>query len=89
MKDLGYILKILFIEKKDIVYSIICGFIAGITAVSLFAASGYMISKSALTSSIYTLLILVVSIKILGMISAIKSLWRALFFSSWDIYDVE
>ena len=72
MKDLGYIIKILFIEKKDIVYSIICGFIAGITAVSLFAASGYLISKSALTSSIYTLMILVASVKILGMISAIS-----------------
>ena len=72
MKDLGYILKILFIEKKDIVFSIICGFIAGITAVILFAASGYMISKSALTSSISTLLILAVSIKLLGMISAIS-----------------
>ena len=72
MKDLGYILKLLLIEKKDIVFSIICGFIAGITAVILFAASGYMISKSALTSSISTLLILAVSIKLLGMISAIS-----------------
>ena len=72
MKDLRDILKLLFIEKKDIVLSIICGFIAGITAVILFAASGYMISKSALTSSISTLLILAVSIKLLGMISAIS-----------------
>ena len=72
MKDLKHILKILLLEKKDIVYSIICGFIAGITAVILFAASGYLISKAALTLSISTMLILAVSIKLLGMISAIS-----------------
>ena len=72
MKDLGSIIKILFIEKKDIVYSIICGFIAGITAVILFATSGYLISKSALTPPIYTLVILTAAIKLLGMISAIS-----------------
>lgn len=72
MKDLRDILKILLIEKKDIVYSIICGFIAAITSVILFAASGYLISKAALTLSISTMLILAVSIKLLGMISAIS-----------------
>ena len=46
MKDLKHFLKILLPRKKDIVYSIICGFIAGITAVILFAASGYLISKA-------------------------------------------
>ena len=72
MKDLGFMIKILLIEKKDIFYSIICGFIAGITAVSLFASSGYLISKAALTPPIYTLMLLVASIKLLGIISALS-----------------
>ena len=79
MKDLKHILKILLLEKKDIVYSIICGFIAGITAVILFAASGYLISKAALTLSISTMLILAVSIKLLGMISAISRYGKRYF----------
>lgn len=72
MNNLGFVIKILFVEKKDIFYSIVCGFIAGITAVSLFASSGYLISKAALTPSIYTLMIIVVSVKILGIISALS-----------------
>ena len=72
MNNLGFVIKILFVEKKDIFFSIICGFISGITAVSLFASSGYLISKAALTPSIYTLMIIVVSVKILGIISALS-----------------
>ena len=72
MKDLGFVIKILLVEKKDIFYSIVCGFISGITAVSLFASSGYLISKAALTPSIYTLMIIVVSVKLLGIISALS-----------------
>src|SRR5699024_10685428 len=72
MKDLKLIIKIMFVEKKDIVISILCGFLAGITAVGLFALSGYLISKSALTPPIYTLIILTSSVKILGIISALS-----------------
>jgi len=72
LNNLGFVIKILFVEKKDIFYSILCGFISGITAVSLFASSGYLISKAALTPSIYTLMIIVVSVKILGIISALS-----------------
>ncbi|WP_050182636.1 thiol reductant ABC exporter subunit CydC [Domibacillus robiginosus] len=72
MKNLGFVIKILLIEKKDIFYSIICGFISGITAVSLFASSGYLISKAALAPPIYTLMLLVASIKLLGIISAVS-----------------
>lgn len=72
MKDLLSIVKVMFVEKKDIVISIICGFIAGITAVGLFALSGYLISKAALAPPIYTLIILTSSVKILGLISALS-----------------
>ncbi|WP_156288723.1 thiol reductant ABC exporter subunit CydC [Oceanobacillus salinisoli] len=72
MKDLGTIVKIMFREKRDIYLSVLCGFIAGITAVGLFASSGYLISKSAFAPPIYTLMILVASVKLLGIISAVS-----------------
>lgn len=72
MRDLLMVIKVTFIEKRDIVLSIIFGFIAGISAIGLFALSGYLIAKSALTPPIYTLMILVSSVKLLGIISAIS-----------------
>lgn len=79
MKDLGMIIKILLMEKKDTVLSIVFGFIAGVTAVALFSASGYLISKSALTPPLYTLMILVASVKLLGIISALSRYGERIF----------
>lgn len=70
MRDLRTIIKLLFKEKKDIVLSILFGFIGGITAVGLFSASGYLISKAALAPPIYTLMVLVATVKLFGIISA-------------------
>lgn len=70
MKELRGVIHILLLEKKDIILSIICGFIAGITAVGLFSASGYLISQAALAPPIYTLLVLVATVKMFGIISA-------------------
>lgn len=72
MKDLFAIMKVMFVEKKDIALSVLCGFIAGITAIGLFSLSGYLISKSALQPPLYTLMILVASVKLLGIISALS-----------------
>ncbi|MHA6251696.1 thiol reductant ABC exporter subunit CydC [Oceanobacillus sp. CAU 1775] len=72
MKDLRIVIRILLVEKKDIYLSIICGFIAGITAVALFSASGYLISQAALAPPIYTLMVIVASVKMLGIISALS-----------------
>lgn len=72
MKDIQFVLKMMLKEKKDILFSVVFGFIAGITAVSLFAASGYLISKAAFAPPIYTLMILVASVKLLGITSAVS-----------------
>ncbi|WP_085991410.1 thiol reductant ABC exporter subunit CydC [Oceanobacillus senegalensis] len=72
MRDLAIVMRVLLMEKKDILLSILFGFIAGITAVGLFSSSGYLISKSALAPPIYTLIILVSVVKLLGIISAIS-----------------
>ncbi|MFC5467009.1 thiol reductant ABC exporter subunit CydC [Lederbergia graminis] len=73
------IIKVLLQEKKDIYLSILCGFIAGITAVALFSASGYLISKAALVPPIYTLMIIVASVKLLGIISALSRYGERLY----------
>ncbi|MGJ9459232.1 thiol reductant ABC exporter subunit CydC [Oceanobacillus sp. CF4.6] len=72
MKGLKSVILVLLKEKKDIVLSIICGFIAGITAVGLFSSSGYLISQAALAPPIYTLMVLVAVVKLLGIISALS-----------------
>jgi len=64
------IIKLMLMEKKDINIAVICGFIAGISSVGLFAASGYLISKSALIPPFYTLIILTSTVKLLGLIKA-------------------
>lgn len=70
MKDLLFITKLTLTEKKDLFLSILFGFITGIATVSLFASSGYLISKAALTPPIYTLTVFIACIKLLGFISA-------------------
>ncbi|MFD1415537.1 thiol reductant ABC exporter subunit CydC [Oceanobacillus jeddahense] len=72
MKDISLVLKMMLKEKKDILISVFFGFLAGITAVSLFAASGYLISQAAFAPPIYTLMILVASVKLLGITSAVS-----------------
>ncbi|MFS0752339.1 thiol reductant ABC exporter subunit CydC [Oceanobacillus sp. 1P07AA] len=72
MQELKLIMKMTMKEKKDVLLSILFGFLAGVTAVSLFASSGYLISKAALTPPIYTLMIIVAMVKMLGITSALS-----------------
>src|SRR5699024_7614224 len=58
-------------EKKDVLLSILAGFIAGIAAVGLFSASGYLISKAALKPPLYALIILTSTVKLLGFTRAL------------------
>ncbi|MFC3041737.1 thiol reductant ABC exporter subunit CydC [Virgibacillus xinjiangensis] len=71
MSDLLKVTKLMFMEKKDIIISILAGFIAGIAAVGLFAASGYLISKAALAPPLYALIVLTSTVKLLGFVRAI------------------
>lgn len=70
MKDLALVVKLTVMEKKDIFLSMIFGFVTGIAAVGLFAASGYLISKAALAPPLYALIVLTASVKMLGFIRA-------------------
>ncbi|MCP3031738.1 thiol reductant ABC exporter subunit CydC [Halobacillus sp. A1] len=70
MKDLGIVLKLVMIERKDILLSIFFGFLAGITAVGLFASSGYLISRAALIPPLYALTVIIAVLKMFGFIRA-------------------
>ncbi|WP_141501094.1 thiol reductant ABC exporter subunit CydC [Paenibacillus luteus] len=70
MNERSILTQTLFQEKKDIAWAIIGGFVAGIGGVSLFAASGYMISQTVFSPPLYTLIILTSLVKILGLIRA-------------------
>ncbi|WP_026830553.1 MULTISPECIES: thiol reductant ABC exporter subunit CydC [Exiguobacterium] len=59
MKELMGIFRLMLHQKRDIVFSIVFGVLAGVTAVGLFAASGFLISKAALLPPIQTLAVLI------------------------------
>lgn len=57
-------------ERKEALLAVGLGAVSGLTAVALFAQSGYMISKAALAPPFYTILILTAFLKLFG---AVKS----------------
>ncbi|ARI79045.1 thiol reductant ABC exporter subunit CydC [Halobacillus mangrovi] len=71
MKDLGAVIKIIVMEKKDIYLSVLFGFLAGISAVGLFASSGYLISRAALLPPLYALTVLIAFLKLFGFVRAL------------------
>lgn len=70
-------LKIKF--DKDFYLSIVIGVFGMLTALGMFALSGYMISKSALGTPLYALMILIVSIKLFGFVRAITRYFERLY----------
>lgn len=70
MSSLWTITKWMMREKKDIILSIFFGYAAGLAAVALFAASGYLVSRAGLVPPLYALMIPVVLIKLFGVIRA-------------------
>ncbi|MGM0875251.1 MAG: thiol reductant ABC exporter subunit CydC [Bacillota bacterium] len=72
MRDLAYVIKLMMQEKRDIFFSIIFGFLAGISAVGLFASSGYLISKSALVPPLYALTVMIALLKLFSFSRALS-----------------
>jgi len=70
MKELAILTKAMIQERKDIAIAIVGGFIAGIAGVSLFSASGYLISQTVFAPPLYTLIVLTSLVKILGLLRA-------------------
>ncbi|MFD1887629.1 thiol reductant ABC exporter subunit CydC [Paenibacillus wenxiniae] len=70
MSELTIFARAMLQERKDILISIIAGFIAGIAGVTLFSLSGYLISKTVFLPPLYTLILLAASVKLLGLVRA-------------------
>lgn len=70
MNDLAIMSKAMLQERKDIIFSILGGFIAGVAGVALFSASGYMISQTVFAPPLYTLIIITSMVKLLGLLRA-------------------
>lgn len=70
MKELAVLSKAMLQERKDILLSILCGFIAGTAGVALFSASGYLISQTVFAPPLYTLIVLTSMVKLLGFLRA-------------------
>lgn len=72
MKDLVTVIKLMMVEKKDILFSVILGFLTGIAAVGLFASSGYLISKGALMPPLYALTVMIALLKSFSIVRAVS-----------------
>ncbi|WP_145407757.1 thiol reductant ABC exporter subunit CydC [Paenibacillus xylanexedens] len=70
MSELAILSKAMVQERKDILLSILGGFIAGIAGVGLFSASGYMIAQTVFVPPLYTLIVLTSMVKLLGFVRA-------------------
>lgn len=79
MSELAKLSKAMFQERKDIIFSIIGGFIAGIAGVALFSASGYLISQTVFAPPLYTLIILTSLVKFLGFLRSVSRYGERLY----------
>ncbi|MGX1830875.1 thiol reductant ABC exporter subunit CydC [Paenibacillus taichungensis] len=70
MNELVILSKAMIQQRKDIIFSILGGFIAGIAGVALFSASGYLISQTVFAPPLYTLIVLTSLVKLLGLLRA-------------------
>lgn len=70
MNELAILSKAMLQERKDILLTILCGFIAGTAGVALFSASGYLISQTVFGPPLYTLIVLTSMVKLLGFLRA-------------------
>ncbi|WP_026690799.1 thiol reductant ABC exporter subunit CydC [Alteribacter aurantiacus] len=70
MRDLSVMFSMISREKKDVLYSILYGFLAGVAAVALFASSGFLVSKAALVPPLYTLTMTIAFLKFISFLRA-------------------
>ncbi|GGK27000.1 thiol reductant ABC exporter subunit CydC [Caldalkalibacillus thermarum] len=71
MRDLQPVLRHIWQEKRDVLLTVLFGWVTGLAAVGLFTASGYLISQAALSVPVYALMVVIASVKLLGFIRAI------------------
>ncbi|GGO03116.1 thiol reductant ABC exporter subunit CydC [Saccharibacillus kuerlensis] len=79
MSEFSLFFRAMLKERKDILLSILGGFLAGIAGVVLFSASGYLIAKTVFVPPLYTLILLTSLVKILGLVRAASRYGERLF----------
>lgn len=79
MRELRSVMVEMMSERRDIILSVFFGFLTGITAVSIFGASGYLISKAALLPPFYTLSLMIAFLKLFGFVRAFGRYLERLF----------
>ncbi|MCM3701669.1 thiol reductant ABC exporter subunit CydC [Paenibacillus macerans] len=79
MNELAILFQAMIRERKDIILSILGGFVAGIAGVILFSASGYLISQTVFAPPLYTLIVLTSLVKLLGLIRAMSRYGERLY----------
>jgi len=72
MREIGMIIKLMLKQKKDIHLSVLFGFLTGIAAVSLFATSGNLISRAAITAPLYVLTVSIAALKFFSFTRALS-----------------
>ena len=56
---------------KDLILAVVVGVLGGLVALVMFFLSDYMVTQSALGAPLYTLMVLVVTVKMFGFLRAI------------------
>lgn len=70
MTNLRVVINEILKEKKDVLLSVLFGFIAGMAAIGLFSASGYLLSKAAIGVPLTALTVVIAIVKLLGVTRA-------------------
>ncbi|GAB6926286.1 amino acid ABC transporter ATP-binding/permease protein [Paenibacillus sp. JCM 10914] len=79
MNELTILTRAMIQERKDIVLAILGGFIAGLAGVILFSASGYLIAQTVFAPPLYTLIVLISVVKLLGLLRAVSRYGERLY----------
>lgn len=79
MRELKTVFWLTLKEKRDVALAVLFGFLAGLAGVALLGASGYLISKAALTAQMTTLVVMAASLKLFGFAAAITRYAERLF----------
>lgn len=86
MTNLRVVINEILKEKKDVLLSVLFGFIAGMAAIGLFSASGYLLSKAAIGVPLTALTVVIAIVKLLGVTRAFSRYGRTLLFTPCKFY---
>lgn len=66
-------------ERTKVLFSIVLGIIGGLVGISIFGLSGYMISLSFFNPPLFTIILIIVVIKLFGMVKGVFKYFERLY----------